>query len=50
MDDTLVAVQDIPTATTFFAMLNKAHPSGNSLKMGHQVRWTIGVNNLFSLL
>ena len=30
VDDTLAAVQDIPTATAFLATLNKAHPSINS--------------------
>jgi hypothetical protein len=29
VDDTLAAVQDIPTATAFLATLNKAHPSIN---------------------
>ena len=86
VDVTLATVQDIPTATTFLATLNKAHPSINFtmevginnklpsigmelMKMGSQVRtcvyrkttdkaffsitramWTIGINDLFSLL
>jgi len=38
VDDTLAAVQDIPTATAFLATLNKAHPSIN-------VTMEVAINN-----